>query len=93
MSLESLGELINTYSEPLFISEPSVRDGHSAKKANGTITYIRYKDVLYGVTCSHVVKQTGDKHILTVHGTDRGVFHFGQCGEKGYGSLFKILKK
>lgn len=93
MSLESLGKLINTYCEPLFMSKHFMLDGHSPNKANGTITYIRYKGVLYGVTCSHVEKQTGDKHILTVHGADRGVHFFGQYGEKGYESFFKILKK
>lgn len=82
--------------EPLYLSKHFMLDGHSAEKANGTITYIKYKNMLYGVTCAHVYfhQKLGreDEKILTVFG-ERLCYQFGTHLECGYVSHFKSLRK
>lgn len=94
--MENLGKIVITNCEPLYLSKHFMQDGHTSEKANGTITYIKFKNVIYGVTCAHVhfMQKIGTKEekILTVFG-DRLVYQFGLLGQDGYKSDFRPLRK
>lgn len=82
--------------EPLYFSHPFLQDGHSACKANATITYLKHRGVLYGITCAHVFHHQFDengliKKVLTVWG-DRLAYQFGSWAPDGYQSHFRLLK-
>lgn len=60
--------------EPLYLST-SFSD-HNAEKANATITFIRYRGELYGVTCAHVYhQQCASRKLLTLHGQERYIWN------------------
>jgi len=78
----------------LYLSSPFLRDGHSHEKANGTITYIKFRGEIYGVTCAHVYyEQTASGKVLTLHGKDRYILHLGALTPMGYQSSFRPLRR
>ena len=82
--------------EPLYLSHPFLKDGHSASKANATITYVKHRDMVYGITCAHVLHHQFDESgaiekVLTVWG-DRLIYQFGGWTQDGYHSHFRLLK-
>jgi hypothetical protein len=90
------GLMAVSVTEPLYLSEHFMRDGHSAEKANGTMTYIRFEGHLFGVTCAHVYFQQYDESgiagkCLTAFG-DRVVYQFGTWVESGYKSHFRSMR-
>jgi len=59
-----IGKLATVHCEPLFIS-PIGDASHTAQKENATLTYIRFRRRLYGVTCGHVFDcQFGENAVL-----------------------------
>lgn len=96
-SITELGEHIVTHCEPLYLSKALMLDGHSAEKANGTITYIKYKGKIYGVTCAHVLFSqnlgTQNERVLSVFGMNRVHYQFGAITRNGYLSNFRALRK
>lgn len=96
VNFSRLAKLAVQNCEPLYLSHPFMKDGHSACKANATITYIKHRGVLYGITCAHVFHHQFDesgsiKKVLTVWG-DRQAYHFGHWAADGYQSHFRLLK-
>lgn len=82
--------------EPLYLSHPFLKDGHSASKANATITYVKHHDMVYGITCAHVFHHQFNESgaiekVLTVWG-DRLIYQFGGWTQGGYQSHFRLLK-
>ncbi len=82
--------------EPLYLSHPFLKDGHSATKANATILYIKYLGTVYGITCAHVYDQQFGENgaiekVLTVWG-DRLIYQFGNWSSDRYQSHFRILR-
>lgn len=83
--------------EPLYLSHPFLKDGHSASKENATITYVKHRGSVYGITCAHVFHhQFGEsgaiEKVLTVWG-DRLSYQFGGWTQDGsYQSHFQLLK-
>lgn len=70
----SIHEAAAKHSDPLYLSKPWLQDGHTSKKANGTLTYIQYCGHVYGVTCAHLYHQqfaVEPNMWLTVHGNQR----------------------
>lgn len=96
IEIEELGKVVVRHCEPLFLSKHFLSDGHSAEKANGTITYIKYKDVIYGITCAHVYfyqkLNTPEEKALTVFGKERLIYQFGVHSSEGYESHFRSLR-
>jgi hypothetical protein len=91
--LENLGKITSKNCESLFLSKPFMSDGHTAKKANGTLTYVKYKNVVYGLTCSHIYEYQKNDFWLTVFGTNRVIYQFGHFESKGLVSDFRPLRK
>lgn len=87
----------STYCAPIFLSKPFMQDGHTAEKANGTMTFVKYQNAGYAVTCSHVYHQqklhTSSERHLTAVGNSKTVFQFGGYGPDVYVSAFKALQK
>lgn len=91
------GKMAIAVCEPLYLSQHFMKDGHSAEKANGTITYVRYKNHIFGITCAHVYfSQFDDDGVaskcLMVYG-NRTSYHFGVYTENGYSSHFRSMRK
>lgn len=89
------GKIVVSHCEPLYLSKHFMQDGHSAEKANGTVTYVKYKNVVYGITCAHIyfyqnLGSSGEK-ILTVFG-ERLVYQFGVHYPEGYKSHFRSMR-
>lgn len=83
------------HSDPLFLSGPFLTSGHNSEIANGTVTYIKFKNRLFGVTCAHIYDQqfsNGQDRCLTVHGKNRTVYQFGTYSSSGYRSHFVSLR-
>ncbi|MGF6547627.1 hypothetical protein [Paraburkholderia youngii] len=60
----NIAKRATAHCEPLFIS-PIRGSSHTAQKENATLTYIRFKRRLYGVTCGHVFdSQFGEEAAL-----------------------------
>lgn len=96
IDFSKLAKLAVQNCEPLYLSHPFLKDGHSATKANATISYVKYRDTVYGITCAHVYdQQFGEsgtlEKILTVW-NDRSVFQFGNWSSDGYQSHFRLLR-
>jgi len=53
---EELLERSCKHSAALFLVEPKVGFEPSTRYKNGTITFVKMKGVIYGVTCRHVVE-------------------------------------
>ena len=72
METDGYGNTVVRNCEALFLSDFIDRDGHTPSKANGTITYIKYYDNLYAITCAHVLSHqkwnTTEKKLLSVFG-------------------------
>lgn len=82
------------YCEPLFVTDPFLKGGHSSERANGTITYIQFNGQLYGVTCAHVYyQQYPESKWLTIHGKGQYVYQLGRSTSEGYKSNFRPLKR
>ena len=97
VDFSKLAKLAEQNCEPLYLSHPFMRDGHSANKANATISYVKYRGTVYGITCAHVYDQqfgeSGDtEKVLTVWG-DRLIYRFGNWAQDGYQSHFRLLRK
>ena len=92
---EEYGKIVVSHCEPLYLSKHFMQDGHSAEKANGTVTYVKYKDITYGITCAHVFFHqklgSSEERILTVFG-ERLVYQFGLHSQKGYESHFRSMR-
>lgn len=88
-----LAKVIIKNCEPLYLSDPFIRDGHTEEKANGTITYVKYNNVIYGITCAHIYYQMENNKWLTVFSTNRVVYQFGHYDADGYVSHFRVLRK
>ncbi|MFM0160770.1 hypothetical protein PQR39_10195 [Paraburkholderia sediminicola] len=59
--IDKLANIASCNCEPLYLSPIDRLGDHSASKSNATMTYIRYRDELFGVTCAHVFDfQFGD---------------------------------
>jgi hypothetical protein len=83
------------HSDPLYLSEPFLQGGHTSEKANGTVTYVKYKGQLFCVTCAHIYdQQFVGNHVkwLTVHGRQRYIYQFGTYLPEGYKSHFISLR-
>jgi len=93
--IKKMGQIAVTHCEPLYLSKHLMQDGHTANKANGTMTYVKYKGVTYGITCAHVyfVQEIGssNERILTVFGNQL-IYQFGLHSENGYQSHFRPLR-
>ncbi len=93
--LKEYGKIALSHCEPLYLSKHFMQDGHSAEKANGTITYVKYRDAIYGITCAHVYFQQNlgsqEERILTVFG-DRLIYNFGLHSPGGYESHFRCMR-
>ncbi|MBR9882378.1 MAG: hypothetical protein GYB21_01425 [Oceanospirillales bacterium] len=93
--VKEYGKIVVSHCEPLYLSKHFMQDGHSAEKANGTVTYVKYKNVTYGITCAHVYFHqklgSSEEKILTVFG-DRIVYQFGTHLSEGYRSHFRSLR-
>lgn len=96
IDFSKLAKLAVQNCEPLYLSHPFLKDGHSASKANATISYVKYRETVYGITCAHVYhQQFGEsgkaEQVLTVWG-DRLIYQFGGWTQDGYESHFRLLK-
>lgn len=90
---EHIHKIAASHSEPLFLSEPFLGDGHGVEKANGTLTFIQYRGRIYGVTCAHVYyHQFSTGKWLALHGKDRYCYQLGQFTQSGHESLFRPLR-
>lgn len=49
-------EFASKYCAPLFIEGKFYQTGHTVKTPNATVTFIKFEDELYFVTCKHVIK-------------------------------------
>ncbi|CED59169.1 Putative uncharacterized protein [Moritella viscosa] len=87
---ESLSRLIVDYCDPLFISNRQNIRQKDVEKSNGTITYVMYKQQLWGITNSHVAEYESEDKILALHGFNTPPVNIGQ--QNTYGS-FKSLRK
>lgn len=89
------GKIVVSHCEPLYLSRHFMRDGHSAEKANGTVTYVKYNNAVYGITCAHVYFYqnlgSSEERILTVFG-ERLVYQFGLHRPEGYKSYFRSMR-
>lgn len=55
MSRENPNSLDHTI--PLFIHDSLLKDGHDVTSTNTTGTFVKYADVIYLLTCNHVIEQ------------------------------------
>jgi hypothetical protein len=63
--------------DPLFLTDSYLSGGHGSQVANGTLTYVRFCNRLYGITCGHVVEEAHEKDkLLSVHGKESYVYQF-----------------
>ena len=80
--------------EPLFVTDPFLMGGHSSVRANGTITYIQFKEQLYAITCAHVYyEQYSQNKWLAIQGKGQYVYQLGRFTSEGYKSNFYPLRK
>lgn len=87
---EILSRIVINYCDPLFISTRELSWQKNIKKSNGTITYIKYKGQLWGVTNSHVSECEDSKKILTLYGYRTPPIHLTE--DNSYGG-FRSLRK
>jgi hypothetical protein len=78
--------------EPLYLSKPFLKDGHTSEKANGTITYVKFRQSYFGLTCSHINNMVNENNWLTVFGENRIIYQFGRFTQDGYLSNFVNLR-
>ena len=77
--------------EPLYLSAPHLNDAHTKEKKNATITYVKYKNTLYGITCGHAFNSQFKKNklikVLSIWGSNNAC-EFGEYerSKKGYKS-------
>lgn len=87
---ENLSRLVIDYCDPLFISTRPLSQQKNIKKSNGTITYLKYKGQLWGITNSHVSECENSSKILALYGYGTPPIHLTE--ENFYGG-FKSLQK
>lgn len=83
------------HSDPLYLSEPFLANGHTSENANGTVAYVKYKGQLFCVTCAHIYdRQFPGKCVkwLTAHGNECYLYQFGKYSSEGYKSDFISLR-
>lgn len=80
---------------PLWLSKPFMQDGHNSNKANATVTFIKYNNIGYAVTCAHVYHQqnigSDEFRDLMLFGSSRIVVSFSTLGPDGPISAFRPL--
>ena len=92
LTYEKWGRYAKAFCEPLYLSSPFLMGGHDKDVANGTITYIKFQDHLYGVTCAHVFfDQIAQGKWLTVFRRSM-INRFGADTEEGFQSNFRSLR-
>lgn len=87
---DELSELVVNYCDPLFISDRNRIHQSNVRKSNGTITYINYKNQLWGVTAAHVANLKNPKNRLTLCGCGTQPVYIAKSNT--YGG-FRLLRK
>ena len=62
--------------------------GHNAQQSNGTVTFLKYKNLIFACTCRHVVDEVNGNLVLAVM-VDRMVQNFASIGPDGVVSSFR----
>jgi hypothetical protein len=68
-----------------------MRTGHNAKQANGTVTFLKYKNAIFACTCRHVLNEVKGNLVLAVM-ADRMVLNFASIGPDGILSSFRRVQ-
>lgn len=80
---------------PLWLSKPFMQDGHHSNKANATVTFVKYKNRGYAVTCAHVYYQqkmgSPEFRELTLFGNSPMIVSFLTFGTGQPVSVFRPL--
>jgi len=80
---------------PLWLSKPYMQDGHNADKTNATVTFVKFQNKGYVVTCAHVYHQqkvgSDEFRDLMLFGESSIIVTFSIPGPSGIVSAFRPL--
>jgi hypothetical protein len=68
-----------SYCLPIFIHSYYLHEGHTEKTPNATVTFVKFKNNIYGITCKHVLESLKNKR-KKVHNSNYTLsINLGKC--------------
>ncbi len=80
------------HTDPLWVRNRFLMTGHNTDTPNGTASFIRFRGIVYVVTCGHVALAAKDKEVPSLM-VGRGVMNFGVQKAASYEQTFRCVDR
>ena len=87
---QNIDKMVHRSCSPLFATDQFGVRGHNPKSTNATVTYVKFSNRIYALTCHHVLealhaeaRRSSHRIVPSVHTADRKIWQFGSYTAEG----------